>query len=140
MRKWISAIAVLAVLIAIFMPQTSFTEDRSTVLLAKTIYALGKNESYETKLALGNVVTNRMQNPWFGNDLGQVLEEQQQFPSGSRYDRDSLRAAHEVLTGKQVISRNAYYYQPADSANPWGDANLVQSVGHYNFYSVSGNL
>ena len=140
MRKLIAGIAMLAVLACVFMPDVSFTEDRDTVLLAKTIYALGKTEDYKTKLALGNVVTNRMENPWFKGDLGDILADQHQFPSGSRYDQDSLRAAHEVLSGKQVISEYAVYYQAADSSNAWGSANLVDSMGNYNFYSVSGNL
>ena len=140
MRKLIAGMVMLAVLVCVFMPGVSFTEDRDTVLLAKTIYALGRNESYETKLALGNVVTNRMANPWFKSDLGDVLEDQQQFPSGSRYDQESLKAAHEVLSGKQVISEYALYYQAADSINSWGESNLIKSVGNYNFYSMSGNL
>jgi len=140
MRKLIAGVMMLAVLACVFMPEASFTEDRDTVLLAKTIYALGRNESFETKLALGNVVTNRMANPWFKGDLGEVLEDQQQFPAGSRYDEESLRAAHEVLTGRQVISEYALYYQAADSISSWGEANLIESVGNYNFYSASGNL
>ena len=139
MRKLIAAAVMLAVLICVLMPSVSFTEDRDTVLLAKTIYALGKNEDYKTKLALGNVVTNRMENPWFDSDLGDVLQDQQQFPAGSRYDRDSLKAAHEVLSGKQVISEYALYYQAADSMYLWSGENLVDSMGGYNFYSVSGN-
>ena len=140
MRKLIAGTVMLAVLVCVFMPGVSFTEDKDTVLLAKTIYALGKGESYETKLALGNVVTNRMANPWFKSDLGDVLKDQQQFPAGTRYDQESLKAAHEVLSGKQVISEYALYYQAADSVNSWGSENLVKSVGNYNFYSVSGNL
>ena len=140
MRKLIAGMVMLAVLVCVFMPGVSFTEDKDTVLLARTIYALGKGESYETKLALGNVVTNRMANPWFKSDLGDVLKDQQQFPAGTRYDQESLKAAHEVLSGKQVISEYALYYQAADSANSWGSENLVKSVGNYNFYSVSGNL
>jgi len=140
MRKLIAVMVMMAVLVCVFLPGVSFTEDKDTVLLAKTIYALGRNENYETKLALGNVVTNRMANPWFKSDLGEVLSDQQQFPSGSRYDEDSLKAAHAVLSGKQVISEYALYYQAADSINCWGENNLIESVGNYNFYSMSGNL
>ena len=140
MQKLIAGVMLLAVLVCVFMPGVSFTEDRDTVLLAKTIYALGRNEDYKTKLALGNVVTNRIANPWFKSDLGDVLEDQQQFPAGSRYDEESLKAAHEVLSGRQVISRSAFYYQAADSINAWGDDNLIESVGNYNFYSMSGNI
>ena len=140
MRKLIAGVAMLAVLVCVFMPSVSFTEDRDTVLLAKTIYALGKSEDYKTKLALGSVVMNRVENPWFRGGLGEILQDQQQFPAGSRYDTESLRAAHDVLSGKRVLDANALYYQAADSSNAWGEAYRVDSVGSYNFYSVSGNL
>ena len=92
MRKLTSVFVVAALLACILVPSISFTEDRDTVLLARTLYALGRDESYETKLALGTVVMNRMENAWFGDTLGEVLEEQHQFPAGSRYDDESLRA------------------------------------------------
>ena len=140
MRRLVAAGMLLAVLACVLIPSLSFTEDRDTVLLARTIYALGKGESYETKLALGTVVMNRLENGWFADSLGEVLREQQQFPSGSRYDEDSLSAAHAVLSGRRVLSADALYYQAADASESWGKANRVGSVGSYNFYSVSGNI
>lgn len=140
MRRIIAAAVVLAALACALIPSVSFTEDRDTVLLARTIYALGKNESYATKLALGTVVMNRLENNWFADSLGEVLEDQQQFPSGSRYDVESLNAAHAVLAGKRVLSADALYYQAADAAQSWGSAHRIASAGNYNFYSVSGNV
>ena len=139
MRKWIAGFAVLAMLACVFIPSVCFTEDRDTVRLARTIYALGKAESYETKLALGTVVMNRVENAWFADRLGDVLDAQQQFPAGSRYDDDSLRAAHAVLSGERTLPEDALYYQSADAAQPWGEARRVKSVGGYNFYSEDGN-
>jgi len=140
MRKMIAAIAVLALLVCALIPSASFTEDRDTILLARTIYALGKTEDYETKLALGTVVMNRLENNWFADSLGEVLKDQQQFPAGSRYDDDSLRAAHELLSGKRTLNASALYYQSADASRSWGSENMVDSVGGYNFYSVNGNV
>ena len=140
MRRFIAGLIVLAAAVFLFVPSVSFTEDRDTVHLARAIYALGKAESYETKLALGTVVMNRVENPWFANDLGEVLRDQQQFPAGSRYDDDSLRAAHAVLSGKRALPAAALYYQAADASLAWGDANRVDAVGGYNFYSESGNI
>lgn len=136
MRKWSWLAALLALLICAMTPSVSFTEDHDTVLLARTIYALGKNEDYETKLALGTVVMNRMENAWFGDTLGEVLEEQQQFPAGSRYDDDSLRAAHAVLAGARALPQSALYYQAADAAQPRSDEARVATVGGYHFYSA----
>ena len=138
MKKLFAAIVMLALLACMFIPSVSFTEDKDTVLLARTIYALGKGESYQTKLALGSVVMNRVENNWFADSLGEVLNDQQQFPYGKRYDDDSLRAAHDVLSGKRTLSGEALYYQSADASNPWADTYRVDSEGNYNFYSRSG--
>ena len=73
MRKWL-ALAAMVLLVCMMIPSVSYTEDRDTVLLARTIYALGRDESYETKLALGTVVMNRVENAWFADTLGEVLE------------------------------------------------------------------
>ena len=138
MRKWIAGLAMLAMFACAFVPSVCFTEDRDTVRLARTIYALGKEESYETKLALGTVVMNRVESAWFEDDLGDVLEEQQQFPAGKRYDDESLRAAHAVLSGECNLPEDALYYR-SDDAEPWGEANRVERVGGYSFYSEDGN-
>ena len=73
------------------------------------------------------------------NDLGGVLRDQQQFPAGTRYDNESLRAAHDVLSGSRVIDASALYYQSSDASDPWGAENRVAQVGSYSFYSESGN-
>lgn len=140
MRKMMALVMLAVALVCALIPSVSFTEDKDTVLLAKTIYALGKDESYETKLAIGTVVMNRVENAWFADTLGEVLEEQQQFPAGSRYDEESLEAAHAVLSGARALSESALYYQPLDAAEPWGSEDLVKTVGGYGFYSSSGRI
>ena len=47
---------------------------------------------------------------------------------------------HEVLSGKRVLKSDALYYQAADAAEQWDAADLVASVGNYNFYSWNGQL
>ena len=84
MRRLILALVTLALGVCIFLPSTRYTEDEDTVLLARAIYALGKDESFETKLKLGSVVMNRVENAWFPDDLGEVLSEPQQFPAALR--------------------------------------------------------
>ena len=137
-RRVILLCLVIAMLSAAFT-FPSYTEDRDTILLARVIYALGKNESYETKLALGTVVMNRVNNAWFGNSVNEVLTEQQQFPSGEKYDEESLKAAHAVLTGTRTISDSALYYQATDAAQPRTDE-PVEVVGGYAFYDSSDRI
>ncbi len=140
MRKLGALAVVAAILICALVPSVSFTEDQDTILLARTIYALGKDESYETKLAIGTVVMNRVENAWFADTLGEVLEEQQQFPSGQRYDSESLNAAHEVLSGTRTLSASALYYQSVDASEKWDQDDLVEVVGGYAFYSSDGRI
>ena len=140
MRRMLILAAVIAALMCALVPSVSFTEDEDTVLLARTIYALGKSESYETKLAIGTVVMNRVENAWFADTLGEVLQEQHQFPAGTRYDDESLQAAHAVLSGERTLSASALYYQPLDAAQQWSASDLVDTVGSYGFYSDNGRI
>ena len=133
MRKWIALIALAALLACALAPGVSYTEDRDTVLLARAIYALARNESYDTKLAIGTVAMNRRDSVWFADDLGDVLNEQHQFPIGSRYDAESLRAAHAVLSGRRTLSADALYYQSTGASQPRTDAPLA-TIGGFAFY------
>ena len=139
MRRRHLILPILIFTAALLLPSVCFTEDRATVRLARTIYALAKDESYDTKLALGSLVINRVNSGWFSDDLGEVLSDQQQFPAGERYDDESLRAAHAVLAGKRTIDSDALYYQAADTSDPWDEGDLCCSVGNYNFYYTNGN-
>ena len=139
MRRLILALVTLALGVCIFLPSTRYTEDEDTVLLARAIYALGKDESFETKQKLGSVVMNRVENAWFPDDLGEVLSEPQQFPAGRHYDADSPRAAHELISGRRALDGDALYYQAADASAPWDDEYLISSAGNYNFYCADGN-
>lgn len=138
MKKRILSLAIAVMLFCVLIPSASFTEDRDTILLAKSIYALARNESYETKIAIGSVVMNRLENPWFGETLREVLNEQHQFPIGNRYDADSLSAAHDVLAGRRNLSADALYYQASDASTPW-NLKVVKTVGGYRFYAEDGN-
>ena len=134
MRKWIAIIAVMALLACALIPGVSFTEDRNTVLLARAIYALARDASYDAKLAIGTVAMNRMDSVWFDDTLDGVLNEQHQFPIGSRYDADSLAAAHEVLSGRRTLSADALYYQSPAASHP-RDAKPVAEVEGFRFYN-----
>ena len=133
MRKWIALVAALALLACVLAPGVSFTEDRDTVLLARAIYALARNDSYDAKLAIGTVAMNRLDSVWFADSLNGVLNEQHQFPIGSRYDSECLAAAHAVLSGRRSLAANALYYQSLSASEPRTDKPLAV-VGNFAFY------
>ena len=61
MRK--AAVCVALLFLAIVLPSLSFTEDQETVLLARAVYAVARDESYETKLAVASAALNRVDDP-----------------------------------------------------------------------------
>ena len=103
MKKAVVCLALL--FLAVVLPSLSFTEDQETVLLARAVYAVARDESYEVKLAVASAALNRVDDPWHPNTLRGVLEEKHQFPVGSYYDSESLRAAHEALAGRRTLPR-----------------------------------
>ncbi len=135
MRKVIAVVLVLCAIACV--PSVSFTEDAATVRLARAIYALAGQDSYEAKLAIGCIVMNRVASPWFPDALEDVLKGQQQFPCGKQYDADSLKAAHAVLAGKRTLSADVLYYQAKDATAKWC-IDPCGEVGNFNFYKQSG--
>ena len=138
-KRWLAIAAIMILGACILVPKPGYTEDRDTVLLARAIYALARDDSYDAKLAVGTLAMNRVENPWFGNTLRDVLNEQHQFPIGSRYDSDSLSAAHAVLSGRRTLSAGALYYQTDSASEPRRDA-PVKTVGHLAFYSTDTDI
>ena len=136
MRKALIALLALAVLAALLVPSVSFTEDRATIRLARTIYALGRNESYETKLALGSVVMNRVDSPWYPDTVMGVLNQPQQFACGTLYDDESLRAARAVMMGARTLPADVVCYGALDATQPLREDTLFTTSGGYGFYTA----
>lgn len=132
MRKWfITTVLLIVVICAVLLPNVSFTEDKNAIQLAQVIYALGKTESYETKLAIGSVVMNRVDSKWFADSIPEVLDDPQQFPCGERYDEDSLKAAHSVISGTRVLDHALLYYESVPHVSVRTGS---VSVGSYDFF------
>lgn len=77
MRK--AAVCVALLFLAAVLPSLTFTEDQETVWLARAVYAVARDESYETKLAVACAALNRVESPWHPNTLKGVLAEKHQF-------------------------------------------------------------
>ena len=78
---------------------------------------------------------NRVESAWFGKTLGEVLAEKHQFPAGTRYDAESLSAAHAVLSGVRTLGANVVYYQALDASAPL-QAVPETTLGGYAFYAM----
>lgn len=115
--------------------------DEDTKLLAQIIHAEAKGEPYEGKLAVGNVVMNRVEHPYYPDTIEGVIFQKGQFSpvsSGSIYnepDKDSIKAAKEVLAGREVVNDEVlYFYNPDIATDSWiFTTNTVKKIGSHVF-------
>jgi len=115
------------------LPGLGITEGDDTVQLARTLYTLGRDESYETLLMLGSVVMNRVESPWYPDTVQEVLGEPHQFPRGMRYDDRSLNVARKLMMGYRALPSDVLYYSVSDASIP--PNKKVHSIsGNYTFY------
>lgn len=95
----------------------SFT-DEEVNLLAATVYCEAGNQSYEGKLAVANVVLNRIKSPQFPNTMKEVLYQKGQFSPASSgrleaaisrgLPADCVKAAKDAIAGNNNVE--GYYF------------------------------
>lgn len=115
--------------------------------LAKTIYFEAGNQSYEGKLAVGEVVLNRVRSDIFPNTICAVVKQKHQFswywdgksdnvPEKAPAWSDSCAAAREVLTGKAQIYDSEVLHYHADYVNPsWAQQlEIAARIDNHIFY------
>lgn len=128
--------AVLLVALIVF-PGLGLTEGDDTIQLARTLYTLGRDESFETKLMIGSVIMNRVESPWFPDNIKEVIGQPHQFPHGTRYDEESLQAAREIMMGRRTLPGNVVYYSTLDSQNQFAEGTLFTTSGDYGFFTMN---
>ena len=110
-------------------------------ILAKIIHAEAKGESMNGKIAVGNVVLNRVKSDGFPNTIQEVIYQPGQFDpvrSGSINQTpcdDSLNAAKMVLNGDRVVNRDVlYFYNPETATSDWiFTRKVVTTIGNHAF-------
>jgi len=129
--------AVLLVALIVF-PGLGLTEGDDTIQLARTLYTLGRDESFETKLMIGSVIMNRVGSPWFPDSVREVIGQPHQFPHGTRYDEESLQAAREIMMGRRTLPGDVVYYGLLNSQNNHFSKNtLFITSGEYGFFTMN---
>ncbi len=133
-KRVIRVLLVFAVLCTIvLMPVASSTEDNETALLAQTLYAMAGDEEYETQLAIGSVIMNRLQNDGFPDTLEDVIS-QQMLPQSSEFDDKALAAARECLSGTRTLPGYVLYMKREDSGECWRSDGFFKQEGDYQFF------
>lgn len=120
----------------------SFYDETQLYWLSHIIYAESGNQSLQGKLAVGNVVMNRVNSPLFPNDIYSVLFQKNQFSpaaSGSiRRDPSeaSVIAAKLVLDGA-VVLKDALFFNAASLKNSYAARHrtYIATIGAHSFYA-----
>ena len=113
--------------------------------LARIIHAEAQGEPFEGKLAVGNVVLNRVEDNEFPNTIYGVIFDRKngvQFTpvsNGAIYNNpsnESYYAADRALRGEKFVGKSLFFCNPITSTNSWIMKNrpLFSVVGKHNFY------
>ncbi len=118
--------------------------DNEYYMLAQIIDIEARGESFDGKVAVGNVVMNRVLCRTFpGSTITDVITRPGQFAYSGREDRkpssSSKRAARAVLDDELwVIPQDIYYFRSgAPAGENWGSHKFYKKIGGHCFYRHS---
>ncbi|MEC0239265.1 cell wall hydrolase [Paenibacillus dokdonensis] len=114
------------------------------LLLQRIIMAEAEGEPYQGKVAVANVVLNRLRSANFPNTIKKVIYQKYQFSpvANGRFDRvkpnqDSIHAANEALNGKKAVTDDTYYFlslKLADDLTVHHTRTFEKRIGNHSFY------
>ncbi|HJB56181.1 MAG TPA: cell wall hydrolase [Candidatus Flavonifractor intestinipullorum] len=121
----------------------TFYNSESLYWLSRIIYAESGNQSLEGKIAVGNVVLNRVAHPQFPNTVKGVIFQANQFTpvqNGSinrTPSSESVIAAKLCLDGANTAGSSLYFVNPSVSPNSWASRNrtCVATIGQHAFFA-----
>lgn len=120
--------------------QRSDYTDSDLYLLAKTIYAEARGESYTGQVAVGAVILNRVKSSEFPNTVSGVVYQKGAFTAVSdgqinlEPDNTAYQAAKDALNGWDPTYGCLYYYNPAKSTSSWiFSRQTVTTIGKHVF-------
>lgn len=114
--------------------------------LARIIHAEAAGEPYIGKVAVGNVIMNRVKSPSFPNTVyGVIFEYYKGIPQfspvqdGTIYNTpssESYRAAQEAYYGSKPVGDALYFFNPAKASGSWIVKNrtYIATIGNHVFY------
>ncbi|MFZ5968495.1 MAG: cell wall hydrolase [Bacillota bacterium] len=114
--------------------------------LSRIIHAEAEAEPYNGKVAVGNVILNRVNSKDFPNTVYNVIFEYYEgipqfspVAEGTIYNtpsEESIKAAKDALTGVRPAGASTYFFNPDKSAGKWIVQNktYVMRIGNHVFY------
>lgn len=109
--------------------------------LSRIIYAESGNQILDGKLAVGNVVMNRVKNPKFPNNIYDVLYQKNQFSPASNGtlkrtpNEESVIAAKLVLDGAEILPDALFFARAGLSCYASKHRPYITTIGAHAFYA-----
>lgn len=111
-------------------------DDVTLDLLARVISHESGYQPLEGKMAVGNVILNRVNSPSFENTVYEVIYSPNQVPGATDAtpNEESILAARLVLEGANVVPEALYFNGAGKSC--WASRNkrLIKTIGGHSFY------
>lgn len=114
--------------------------------LSRIIHAEAEAEPYSGKVAVGNVILNRVKSDSFPDTVkGVIFEYYKGIPQfspvadGTIYNTpnaDSIRAAKAAMSGTSYVGNATYFFNPDKSEGTWivNNKTVVKRIGNHVFY------
>lgn len=110
-------------------------------MLAIVVYEEVRGSSYKSKLAVADVVMNRVLSPGYpGSTVKEVVTRPNQFcyNPGVNPSADCVRAARDVLEHEVwVVPQNTYFFRATGSRANWGRHKYLENIDSTAFYTDS---
>ncbi|XQD02683.1 cell wall hydrolase (plasmid) [Bacillus subtilis] len=103
-------------------------------LLARLVRAEAESEPYSGKVAVAEVVLNRVESSQFPNSIHDVIYQSGQFSPVSNgsinrpADSESIQAAKQALGSGSNVGDALFFYNPATASNHWLDSKATKAV------------
>lgn len=116
-------------------------DEEELELLARIIQVEAGYEKMEGRIAVGNVILNRVESERFPDTIRDVIYQPNQFPpatnglmDGVVPDEETVEAARRVLQGEVVAEGALYFYNPANTRSSFFTSRpLVTEIGNHRF-------
>ncbi len=123
----------------------NYYQQEDVFWLARIVYAESRGEPAAGKLAVANVILNRVKSPQFPNTVYGVIFDRkygvQYTPTinGAIYntpDTASIMAAKRALHGENNVGGSLYFYNPRIAGTNWISRNrpYYTTIGNHSFY------
>lgn len=126
---------------AYILPGDSYYNEDTLYWLSRIINAESGNQVLDGKIAVGNVVMNRVNSPQFPNNIYDVLYQKNQFSpasSGSLKrtpNEESVIAAKLVMDGAEVVPTALFFSRAGLSCYASRNRPYVTTIGAHAFYA-----